>query len=352
VSVRDWLASQEIPAPDASFDDLRAWNAKLFDAGWAAPAWPAEFGGRDASLEEQLAYNEAMAGVPGPVNAIGVANIAPAVMAYGTDAQKERFLRPMLRGDEIWSQGMSEPGAGSDLASLSTRAVRDGDDFVVNGQKTWNSNGHFADWCQLYVRSNTELPKHKGITCLLVDMRTPGIEARPITTMAGDQSFAEVFFTDVRVPASAVLGAVDDGWSVATRTLSNERAGVANLYLSQRRSFERLRGSVHNVDSVARDQLVQRYIEVRNLEFLAKRMIGAALAGRAPGAEGSVVKLAWSQCAQRLTNTAVDLTGDVNGAWGNAMLSARSLSIAGGTTEVNKNIIGERVLGLPREPSM
>jgi alkylation response protein AidB-like acyl-CoA dehydrogenase len=351
VSLRDWLASQTIPSHDASFDELRAWNAELFDAGWAAPAWPAEFGGRDASLEEQLEYNEAMAGVPGAVNAIGVANIAPAIMTYGTDAQNERFLRPMLRGDDIWSQGMSEPEAGSDLASLACRAVRDGDVFVINGQKTWNSNGHFADWCQLYVRTNTEVPKHKGITCLLVDMTTPGIEARPITTMAGDHSFAEVFFTDVRVPVDAVLGAIDDGWSVATRTLSNERAGVANLYLGQRRTFERLRGAVQNLDAVGRDELMRRYIEVRNLEFLAKRMIGAALAGRAPGAEGSVVKLAWSQCAQRLTNTAVDLTGDVNGSWGTAMLSSRSLSIAGGTTEVNKNIIGERVLGLPRDVS-
>jgi alkylation response protein AidB-like acyl-CoA dehydrogenase len=351
VTLRDWLASQTIPSPDASFAELRAWNATLFDAGWAAPAWPSEFGGRDASLEDQLEYNEAMAGVPGPVNAIGVANIAPAIMTYGTDEQQQRFLRPMLRGDDIWSQGMSEPGAGSDLASLACRGVRDGDVFVINGQKTWNSNGHFADWCQLYVRTNTDVPKHKGITCLLVDMTTPGIEARPITTMAGDASFAEVFFTDVRVPVAAVLGAIDDGWSVATRTLSNERAGVANLYLGQRRTFERLRGAVASLDAVGRDELMQRYIEVRNLEFLAKRMIGAALAGRAPGAEGSVVKLAWSQCAQRLTNTAVDLTGDVNGPWGTAMLSARSLSIAGGTTEVNKNIIGERVLGLPKEPS-
>jgi alkylation response protein AidB-like acyl-CoA dehydrogenase len=350
--IRAWLEAQTIPSHDAPFEDLRAWNAELFDAGWAAPSWPSEFGGRDASLEEQLDYNEAMAGVPGPVNAIGVANIAPAIMTYGTAEQKQRFLRPMLRGDAIWCQGMSEPEAGSDLASLRCSAVADGDDFVVSGQKTWNSNGHFADWCQLYVRTDTEVPKHKGITCLLVDMTTPGIDARPITTMAGDHSFAELFLTDVRVPRAAVLGEVNDGWSVATRTLSNERAGVASLYLTQRRTFERLRGAVPSLNAVGRDQLAQRYIEVRNLEFLAKRMIGAALAGKEPGAEGSVVKLAWSQCAQRLMNTAVDLTGDLNGSWGTSMLSSRSLTIAGGTTEVNKNIIGERVLGLPREPSV
>jgi alkylation response protein AidB-like acyl-CoA dehydrogenase len=349
--IRAWLESQTIPSHDASFEDLRAWNATLFDAGWAAPAWPSEFGGRDASIEEQLDYNEAMAGVPGPVNAIGVANIAPAIMAYGTDEQEQRFLRPMLRGDDIWSQGMSEPEAGSDLASLRCSAVRDGDDFVVNGQKTWNSNGHFADWCQLYVRTDTDAPKHKGITCLLVDMTTPGIDARPITTMAGDHSFAELFLTDVRVPASAVLGEVNDGWSVATRTLSNERAGVASLYLTQRRVFERLRAAAGDVEGVRRDQLAARYIDVRLLEFVAKRVLGAALAGKQPGPEGSIVKLAWSQCAQRLANTAVDVMGDVNGSWGHSLLSTRSLSIAGGTTEVNKNIVAERVLGLPREPT-
>ncbi|MEY2467610.1 MAG: hypothetical protein QOF21_308 [Actinomycetota bacterium] len=350
---RDWLRAQDVPSEQASFEELRVWNATLFDAGWAAPAWPSEFGGRDASLVEQLDYNEAMAGVPRPVNAIGVANIAPAIMTYGTDEQKARFLRPMLRGDDIWSQGMSEPEAGSDLASLRCSADRDGDDFVVNGQKTWNSNGHFADWCQLYVRTDTEAPKHKGITCLLVDMRTPGIAARPITTMAGDHSFAELFFTDVRVPAPAMLGALNDGWSVATRTLSNERAGVASLYLGMRRKFDRLLTAAGHRDGVARDALAARYIEVRNLEFLAKRSIGAALSGRPPGAEGSVIKLAWSQCDQALANTAVDVLGmhALSNAWGTSLLGSRSMTIAGGTTEVNKNIIGERVLGLPREPA-
>ena len=333
---------------------LRAWNAVLFDAGYAAVAWPREHGGRDADLEEQLAYNEEMAraGAPGPVNAIGVANIAPAIMAYGTAAQKERHLRPMLRGDDIWSQGMSEPEAGSDLASLRTAAVIDGDDFVVNGQKTWNSLGHRADWCQLYVRTNPDAPKHKGITCLLVDMRTPGIEARPITTMAGDHSFSELFLTDVRVPRSAVLGEVDQGWSVATRTLSNERAGVAGLYLTQRGKLDRLLAAAGDLDPVRRDRVVRRYIEVRNLELLAKRTLGAALAGRAPGPEGSVIKLAWSLTDQALANTAVDVLGmsALSDGWASNLLGSRSLTIAGGTTEVNRNIIGERVLGLPKEP--
>jgi alkylation response protein AidB-like acyl-CoA dehydrogenase len=348
---------------DGAFEVHRAWNATLVDAGYGAVAWPVEFGGRDADLVEQLVYNEEMArsGAPGPINAIGVANIAPAIMVYGTPIQKERFLRPMLRGDDIWSQGMSEPEAGSDLASLRCSAVPYGDDFVVNGQKTWNSNGDKADWCQLYVRTNTEVPKHKGITCLLVDMRTPGIDARPIKTMAGDAGFSELFFTDVRVPQSALLGEVDDGWGVATRTLSNERAGVASLYLAQRGKLDRLLvaaaeqradGSRPIDAPVARDALMSRYIEVRNLELLAKRALGAALNGRPPGAEGSVIKLAWSQLDQALAGTAVDVLGvhALSGAWATNLLASRSLSIAGGTTEVNKNIIGERVLGLPREP--
>ncbi|MGH9274109.1 MAG: acyl-CoA dehydrogenase family protein [Acidimicrobiales bacterium] len=347
--------------PVAAFEAHRAWNAVLVDAGYGAIAWPAQFGGRDADLVEQLAYNEEMArvGAPGPVNAIGVANIAPAIMSHGTSDQKERFLRPMLRGDEIWSQGMSEPEAGSDLASLRCAAVLDDDHFVVNGQKTWNSNGDKADWCQLYVRTNTEAPKHSGITCLLLDMRTPGVEARPIKTMAGDAGFSELFLTDVRIPRSALLGDVDEGWGVATRTLSNERAGVASLYLTSRGKLDRLLEAARRprpdgsrpIDSpVVRDALMARYIDTRNLEFLAKRSLGAALNGRPPGAEGSVIKLAWSRSDQALARTAVDVLGldALAGSWATNLLSSCSLSIAGGTTEVNKTILGERVLGLPR----
>jgi alkylation response protein AidB-like acyl-CoA dehydrogenase len=267
----------------------------------------------------------------------------------------------MLRGDEIWSQGMSEPEAGSDLASLRCRGDVDGDHVVVNGQKTWNSNGDRADWCQLYVRTDPGAARHEGITCLLVDMRAPGIDARPITTMAGDASFSEVFFSDVRVPLSARLGEIGDGWRVATRTLSNERAGVASLYLAQRGKLDRLLAAASDPradgtrpidDPMARGALMARYIEVRTLELLAKRSLGAALSGRTPGAEGSVIKLAWSQADQAMANTAVDVLGlqALEGPWATNLLASRSLTIAGGTTEVNKNIIGERVLGLPREP--
>jgi alkylation response protein AidB-like acyl-CoA dehydrogenase len=341
---------------DAAFEAHRAWNAELFDAGWAAPAWPARFGGRDAGLLEQLAYHEEMAaaGAARPVNAIGVANIAPAILAVGTDEQQERFLRPMLRGDEIWCQGMSEPEAGSDLASLRCRALHDGDGFVVDGQKVWCSLGHRADWCQLYVRTDPGAPKHQGITCLLVDLRTPGVQARPITTMAGDQSFAELFFTAARVPDSALLGELDGGWAVATRTLSNERAGVATLYLGLRRKLDRLLAVAGPTsDPVARQALARRWTDARLLELLARRTLDALAAGQAPGPEGSVVKLAWAAGEQALAVTAVDLlgVGSLGGPWGEGLLSSRSLTIAGGTTEINKSIVAERVLGLPRGPS-
>ncbi len=195
------------------FDTLRAWDATMADAGWGAVSWPQEYGGRGATVLEQLAYAEetTQARAPMPLNVIGMNNIAPAIMQYGTDAQKRALLPRMVRADDIWCQGMSEPEAGSDLASLRTRAVRDGDDFVVNGQKIWTSLGHRADWCQLYVRTDPDAPKHKGISCLIVDMKLPGIEARPLVTLNGAADFAEVFFNDVRVPADALLGPLNGG---------------------------------------------------------------------------------------------------------------------------------------------
>lgn len=368
--LRSWLAASFTPAvraavgvpdPGEAWAARRAWNAALVDAGWGAVAWPARWGGRDAGVAEQVAYHEEMAraGAPGPVNAIGVANIAPAIMAHGTPAQQERHLRPLLRGDDIWSQGMSEPGAGSDLAALACRAERDGDAWVVDGQKTWNSNGDRADWCQLFVRTDPDAPRHQGITCLLVDMRSPGIEVRPIRTMVGDTSFAEVFLTGVRVPGSAVLGGVGEGWRVATRTLGNERAGVAGLYLSLRAKLDRLLAAAGEPGPdgrrpaeppAAREALAARWIDARVLEFLARRTLAAAAADRAPGPEGSVIKLAWSLHEQALAATAVDVLGmaALTGPWADGLLASRSLTIAGGTSEVNRNIVGERVLGLPK----
>jgi alkylation response protein AidB-like acyl-CoA dehydrogenase len=342
---------------DATFEVLRRWNAVLADAGWAAPAWPAAYHGRDATVAEQLAWHEemAVAGAPGPVNVIGVSNIAPAIMTMGTDEQRQRFLWPMLRGDEIWSQGMSEPDAGSDLASLRTTAVLDGDHFVVNGQKTWNSLGARADWCQLYVRTDPDAPKHKGISCLLVDMRSPGIEVRPLRTMAGDSTFSELFFADVRVPTTALLGSLHQGWQVAMTTLSHERAGVARLHLSMTERLESLLAELHGrpalADPLLRARVVAVYERIAGMRWNTTRQLEAIGRGAAPSpGSGSLTKLMWSRIDQDLAELAVDALGleGLSGRWAKLLAASRQTTIAGGTTEINRNIVAEQALGLPR----
>ena len=294
------------------------------------------------------------AGAPGPVNIIGMPNIAPAIMQWGTEEQRTRFLPRMLRGDDIWCQGMSEPSAGSDLASLQCRAVADGETFVVNGQKTWNTLGHIADWCQLYVRTDTSAAKHKGISCLLVDMSLPGIEVRPLVTITGDPGFSELFFTDVRLPASALLGPLHEGWKVATTTLAHERAGVAKLHLSLRRGarelIETARANGTADDPVIRQKLARVYLEAEYLKLLADRAISGQLHGRVLGPEGSVAKLVWSDVSNHLGEAWSEVLGPDgwSGFRAQQRVSVRSVSIAGGTTQVNKNIVAQRVLGMPR----
>ena len=368
VELREWLDRELTPevaaaggkAPDeGDLELLRDWNRRLADAGWAAPAWPTEHGGRGADIDEQLAYLEEMSAVsaPGPLNVIGVSNIAPAIMAYGTDAQQERFLRPMLRGDEIWSQGMSEPDAGSDLASLRTSAVADGDVFVVNGQKTWNSLGQIADWCQLYVRTDPDVPKHKGISCLLVDLRSPGIDIRPVRTITGEQPFSELFFADVRVPRDALLGPLHQGWQVAMTTLSFERAGVARLHLGLSRKLEHLLSepgaAISLQDPRIRDRVAGVYADIACMRWMCNRSLAQMRNGQPTGPDGSLAKLAWGRVEQRLAELAVDMlgtAGGIDGPWAYNLAAARQTTIAGGTTEINLNIIAEMGLGLPREP--
>jgi alkylation response protein AidB-like acyl-CoA dehydrogenase len=338
-------------------DVLRGWNARLADGGWAAPSWPSEYGGRDADVGEQLVYLEEMsrAGAPGPVNTIGVSNIAPAIMALGTDAQKERFLRPMLRGDEIWSQGMSEPDAGSDLASLRTAARLDGDTFVVSGQKTWNSLGSHANWCQLYVRTDPSAPKHKGISCLLVDMTSPGITVRPLRTMSGDFGFSELFFDEVVVPRSALLGELNEGWRVAITTLSHERAGVARLHLGLSAKFDELleaakaRGPV--TDRVHRDRLAGLFADIACMRFATDRELAKIEQGGQPSATmGGLAKLSWARASQEMADLALSILGPgaMIGSWAKNLAMSPSTSIAGGTSDINRNIVAEHGLGLPR----
>jgi alkylation response protein AidB-like acyl-CoA dehydrogenase len=372
--LRDWLDASYTdefrslkPLFACTLDDPhlakhREWNATLADAGYAAISWPVEYGGRGAGVMDQVVFAEEMhrAGAPHTVNLIGLSNVAPAIMTYGTDEQKSRLLPAMRRGDDIWCQGFSEPDAGSDLAGLKASAVRDGDHYVVNGQKTWNTLGHLANWCELLVRTDPAAPKHQGISCLLVDMTLPGVEVRPITTIAGDSEFNEIFLTDVRVPASALLGEANEGWRVAMTTLTHERGGVAQLHLGLRSKIRDLLelakrtpvapGRTAAEDPALRQRLARLYLEGELLKLLADRAVSGALHGRELGPEASLAKLVWSESLQHVAEVAGDVLGpDANaGEWGRDRVAMRSYTIAGGTTQVNKNIIAQRILGLPR----
>jgi alkylation response protein AidB-like acyl-CoA dehydrogenase len=347
---------------DATLERLRTWNRLLADARYAAIAWPEEWGGRGAGVMEQVVYAEEMhrAKAPGTLNPLGLSNIAPAIIEHGTDEQKRLLLPRMLRGDDIWCQGFSEPNAGSDLASLRTSAVRDGDVWIVNGQKTWNTLGNLANWCELLVRTDPGAPKHKGITCLLVDMTLPGVEVRPLETITGEREFNEIFFTDVRVPVAQTLGPVNEGWRVAMTTLAYERGTVAKLHLGTRAKIRRLiaeakttplgSGRVATDDPVIRQSLARVYLEGELLKLISERAISAELHGRTMGPEGSIAKLLWSEAEQHITEVAWDVLGPdaVEGSWARDRVYSRALTIAGGTTQVNKNIVAQRILGLPR----
>jgi alkylation response protein AidB-like acyl-CoA dehydrogenase len=351
------LAERPVGDDAERIERLRAWNRTLADARYAAIAWPPEYGGRGASLMEQVVYAEEMhrAGAPGTVNLIGLSNIAPAIMEHGTEDQRRTLLPRMLRGDDIWCQGFSEPDAGSDLASLASSAVLDGDHFVVNGQKTWNTLGAFANRCEMLVRTDRNAPKHRGISCLLVDLMLPGVEARPLVTITGEREFSEIFFTDVRVPRDALLGPLHDGWRVAMTTLAYERGTVANLHLGLRKKIADLvevaKRTPAGRDPVVRQKLARVYLEGELLKLISQRAISGALNGRQIGPESSIAKLVWSEAEQHLGEVAGNVLGpDANtGRWGRDRVATRSYTIAGGTTQVNKNIIAQRILGLPRD---
>jgi alkylation response protein AidB-like acyl-CoA dehydrogenase len=351
------LAEQPVGDDPERIERLRAWNRTLADARYAAIAWPPEYGGRGASLMEQVVYAEEVhrAGAPGTVNLIGLSNIAPAIMEHGTEDQKRTLLPRMLRGDDIWCQGFSEPDAGSDLASLASSAVLDGDHFVVNGQKTWNTLGAFANRCELLVRTDRNAPKHRGISCLHVDLMLPGVEARPLVTITGEREFSEIFFTDVRVPRDALLGPLHDGWRVAMTTPAYERGTVANLHLGLRKKIADLvevaKRTPAGRDPVVRQKLARVYLEGELLKLVSQRAISGALHCRQIGPESSIAKLVWSEAEQHLGEVAGDVLGpDANtGRWGRDRVAMRSYTIAGGTTQVNKNIVAQRILGLPRD---
>ncbi len=356
----DWNEWRGKPLEE-SFSYLRAWQRKLHEGGWAAVSWPREYGGRSATLMQQALFWEEMARVDAPpmVNALGLGLIGPTIIAW-----------KILSAEEIWCQGFSEPNAGSDLAGLQTEARLDGDHYIVNGQKVWTSYGSFGDWCELVVRTDPSVAKHQGLTVLLVDMKSPGVEVRPLRQMTGESEFSELFFRDARVPAENTLGKVNDGWNVAMSTLMYERGSYgARLHLIFKRFITRLielsrtlqrNGRPAAEDPLIRQKLAQCSAEIEIMRCNQMRAFSRITATGVPGPEGSIQKIFWSELNQRLQQIAQELLGSYgqllagdpraidNGIWSYAYLRTRGNTIEAGTSEVQRNIIGHFVLGLPR----
>jgi alkylation response protein AidB-like acyl-CoA dehydrogenase len=376
---RDWLDAHAIPKghPDdfslglwtGTYDEetyirrCQHWQRTLFDGGWAGMTWPKAYGGRGGRPIHQVIFNQEQAryGVSSGAFMISIGMAGPTILAHGTDEQKDRFLPAMLRGDEMWCQLFSEPGAGSDLAALATRAERDGDEWVVTGQKVWTSSPDRARWGMLLARTDTGVPKHRGIGYFLIDMATPGIEVRPLRQMTGESHFSEVFLDGVRVPASNLLGEPGDGWRIAQTTLTSERSSIAGGTGATPEGLVALARAVGATgDPLARQRLVDAHIRFELLRFLRYRSQTALSQGRRPGAEASVMKLAFARYMKALTEAAIGVQGahgllagdDVvdDGMWLRRFLHSPSLRIAGGSDQVQANIMGERALGLPPEP--
>ena len=349
---------------------LRAWQRKLHGAGYVAIGWPKEYGGRAATLMEQTILGEelARARAPGLLGMMGIQMVGPTLMRWGTEEQKRRFLPKILPAEEIWCQGYSEPGSGSDLASLQTKAVRDGDHFVVSGQKIWTSNAQIADWMFCLVRTNPAAPKHAGISYVLIPMATPGITVRPLLQMTGDAGFNEVFFDGVRVPVENLVGPEGEGWKVANTTLAHERNMLGSttqtqgLFEGLLRLARRARrgGRPLTEDPLVRQRLAALKIEVEGLRRNAYRNLSSAIRGRPAGIAASVTKLATTELNHELARTAIELLGmqgplyrgsrhlEDGGLWPYQFMFSLGMIIGGGTSQIQKNIIAQRGLGLPR----
>ena len=354
------------PLPEArdtaAVRSAQAWQARKADAGWACITWPVEYGGRAASPIQNVIWNQEEARYRTPPNlfTIGQGMLGPTLMKHASDAQKARYLRSMLRGEEIWCQLFSEPAAGSDLAGLRTAAVRDGDAWLLNGQKIWTSGAHYSRFGMIVTRTDPNVPKHAGITYFIVDMRSPGIEIRPIRQMNGASAFNEVFFDDVRVPDANRLGEVNDGWRGAITTLMNERAalgaGVAGGpgfrdLLRLAREIE-LEGRPAIEDPEVRQRLARFYVRQKGVEYTRYRTLTALSRGTTPGPENSLGKLVGASLRQEMAAFAVDLQGPAGlamGPWQKTYLGAPGTRLAGGTDEILRNIIAERILRLPPE---
>lgn len=370
--VRDWLQSVMRPeieafhyAEEEDPPALNAFNKLLAAKGWIAPAWPREYGGMELGPVEQLVFSEEMAYARAPAGARGpaIGYAGPTIMIAGTEAQKRRHLPGITNWDVVWCQGFSEPGSGSDLASLSTTAVRDGDDWILNGSKIWTSHGHYADWMYLLARTDPEVPKHRGITYFLLDLKSPGVTYQPIRNMAGRLTFGQFFFDNVRMPPDALLGEVNRGWYLATTTLDLERSNIANAGAA-RRAVDDLCGYVREsgrrVAAVHRHRLAQHVVEVAVATTLSFRVASILAAGGVPNQEASLLKLFLSELDQRVAATGLHLLGlygalmpgsplqKLQAQFALTYLTTAPRTIAGGTSEIQRNIIATRGLGLPR----
>jgi alkylation response protein AidB-like acyl-CoA dehydrogenase len=372
---KDWSskvqAASDVPREEA-YDFLRRWQRKMYDAGFVGLTWPKESGGRGLTFMEEMILQEemALAKAPPVLNILAVGMAGPTINAYGTEEQKKRYPPKMLSCEEIWCQGYSEPNSGSDLAALQTRAVKDGDHYVINGQKVWTSLAHIADWMMLLARTDPSAPKHKGITYFLLDMHAPGVTVKPLKQITGDAEFNEVYFDNVRIHESQILGGLNNGWAVGLTTLMYERLALGfGLQVRLRIALDGLvdlarRSSKNGVpaskDPVMRQKLAQMWIDTEVFKYTGARAITKLLKGELPGPEASTGKMMWVEGHQRLQELAMELEGPYaqltkgsrwaveNGLWQYGFLRSRANSIEGGTTEIQKNIIGERVLGLPK----
>ena len=356
---------------EATIADLttqKAFQAALADAGLAGLTWPTPWG-QGLTSEHQRVFNEEAAGYELPTTAyiIGLGMVIPTMIEFGTDAQRERYVAKALRGEEIWSQLFSEPGAGSDVASLQMRAERDGDEWILNGQKVWTTGAQLSDFGAVIARTNPDNPKHRGITMFVIDFKASGVDIRPLRQMNGGSGFNEVFFTDVRIPDANRIGEVDDGWRCAIAMLMNERVAIGsgggggrNVGVKPLVDLARRRGVLD--DPVVRQGIADVYISTQIMGYIGQRTRAAVKAGKAPGPEGSIAKLAGALLARRTSDLGIAIAGAGGQAWESdnpresrwalSVLSAPASRIAGGTDEVQRNIIGERVLGLPKEPQV
>ena len=363
--LRAWLSANhpgEEPRgdEDKEFEWRRDWQRRLNEGGWAGVHWPTEYGGRGATLMQSAIFFEELGNSrsPLPANALGLLLGGPTLMAWGTDEQKDRYLNPILSAEEIWCQGFSEPEAGSDLASLNTQAVRDGDEWVINGQKVWTSAAQWSKWCMLVARTDNEAAKHKGLSYFLMDMEQEGVQVRPLKQMTGGAEFNELFIENARIPHENLIGGEGNGWMVALTTLMNERSGLAFFLQVRTRQllndlFEYANDSGDIHDPCVADKLASLYTRAEVLRLTAYRGLTQIERYGQPGPEGALTKWMWSSLNQDLTQYAADLIGaeavTAGSRWSYELMRARGNSIEGGTTEILKNIVAERVLGLPRK---